>query len=280
MAKVFIVANHSPEQTLMWMMQEGLISKRDYYVNPFHKRIDKTTFKQLKTNILFLSFKDLLNNFSIVNNSSLSDRNVFVFAPDFRTTEIEGCHYLDFDHDPSDTTYSVKSLDLDVFNQAQSEDLVRTRIDFQKTVLHKIKSILTITTPLMTIIYGLKAPIQKQYTFVVCSWIYKGGSVEELEDLLDSLKVSEFSITKNKRQAFLDLLSSPVADAFKEAFVDVRTQDKPNINAIAKKHSLQAYDLRYISKVIELDESLPIPDVTIKKLRSRTGAKRKRTSKH
>jgi hypothetical protein len=262
MSVVYCSGNHSPEQLLKWLNKEFEIDFDTFSIPDFGSILNPLNKKKLKKNVILLSYRDYLRNAKVLNHKAYKNKNFFVFAPPFRCAEIGNSIWLDFENDKEllGISYRLTDWRKDKFSlSAQAEPIYRVDADFKTKVIDHIKSTGSILTPFMTLIYTLPSRAsQKPVSYALSKWLFNNEPKSKLNSVFDRLRL-DVSITQAKQDNFQKLLLGELGDKAREAFKlisDGRKAGKPvSYEDISKKVDIQAYDLRYISKVVQSGET-------------------------
>lgn len=287
MSIVYCSANHSPEQLFSWMNQEfDLDSQQDFTVVPFNKKLNPKKVRTYKQRIVLLSYHDAMRNFEFFLHPAFKNRQFFVFAPPYRCAEIGNSVRLDFQDDAElpGISYRMLGWNNNFYNPdtkataRQHEPVFKVNEGYQTKVINQIKSVGSIFSGLMTLIYSLpKRQMQKPVTHALCLWLYEGQSKEDLDNIIEALRMEQ-TITKRKAEKFHELLLGENGQKAQAACELIREQraigKNPDYKSIGRNIGIHAYDLRYIMRIVRTDEEYSeLENVTIPEFYDRNAAK-------
>jgi len=243
-------ANHSPDFILVYLKKKlkaeenriALIASETRIVNK-RKPFDF---------YIFLNPKALRRNLKIVNKL---DSVGIVCGPPIELNNFE--NLMPLDHEESDSphleAFLLDTIDRNSFKPKQSQPIVYRSIDYAMVVQDKVESFTGILTSFMTFVYTMPSSShQKPVKELACKWLVSGASLEQLEKKLQEL-TKDVYLTDKQKARFLSLLSSESALAYKDALQEAKQYsiDSIDFRNIADKHSVSAYEMRYMLSVVK-----------------------------
>jgi hypothetical protein len=238
--RVLGVANHTPEQVLVWLLKKKIILDiAEVAVIPEDTILRKKT--PARTVLFALSTQSVLRNLLLLNSRPYGDVKVFVFGSALDLSSIKGAVKLDYacsDLNPVIFTYGDMLLSALKPTAACVATVRRVEFLQKLTDLVKVGSILN---PLMTFIYTLpSATHQTPVKELIAKCMYKGFSVSKLFAQFDELPIT---VSDRIRIRIKEILESEAGVNYKAALKTSRTD---GIDAAVRKHSVSLYELNYL----------------------------------
>jgi hypothetical protein len=213
--------------------------------------------KKLKTDTLFLlSFSDFKRNLVRLNSEEYLKKTVVLFAPIVKVKYLTHAYFLDVKSDKGmySITSEYKNLCIENLERQLSKPFKKRTVkeentEFKYLLIDGVRSG-SLLNPLMTLLYSVKAEGSVKIKEMVLSWLV--SPKQDIASLSKQLKSSyEWGTVSSKFcGALIELLSSDLGQRYKMVLSKIEaikaTGEKPNTVALAKKHEVDDYELRYI----------------------------------
>lgn len=252
--RVYGVCNHSPDCIFSWLKKSFELGPSEIQILPETNILPKRPKKGVSV-VLFLSNKSFRRNLEQINSKPWKKVTGILFASPIDLASYENITPLDFEQsdDLHLDAFLLKGINKENFVLKGADDFIdRNRTDYLQTVMDHIKSFGSLLNPLMTFIYKLpSATHQKPIKEIICHWLYEGQSIDKLESKLAE-KANSLTLSKKQKQYLLELLSSDIAEKYKNALSDYRMsseKDDVKIKQCVSVHEVSAYELRYILSI-------------------------------
>lgn len=248
MARIFGVANHSPEYVIEALRKAKLAeSLKSIGIVPSEQRLSRRTSCEY---LLLLSTKDLRRNATVLATPKYENVKVFVFANPMDLSELEGLIALDYESNPE---YPGFGFRLKAFNVREVKKASESRLEYrQGRYLHKLIKYVkrgSLLNPLMTYLYTLPSQTHNFVKVAVAKWFMSGKSNKSL------LAVLEKEVSANVQSRLSAILFNEVGDRFKLVFARIKTNGSADLKAAAKEHQVSDYEIRYLLSVLSNSEA-------------------------
>lgn len=247
---IFGAANHSPDFILVYLKKKLRVKEdRILFVSSETRLSNK---KNPFSFYVFLNTKALRRNLKVVNKM---DSKGIVCAPPIELNNFKNLIPLDFEESESPhlEAFLLDSINRKLLRQKKHAEVTYSPIDYPMVVQDKVESFTGILTSFMTFVYTMPSSShQKPVKELACKWLVDGGTLEELEERLASL-TKDVYLTDKQKARFLSLLGSESALAYKNALQEAKQYsiDSIDFRNIADKHSVSAYEMRYMISVVK-----------------------------
>lgn len=260
----FGVSNHSPDQALQFLKKRSIVSDLSEVAIVPSGTILSTEKKPSRKILFILSVSDFYKNINVLNSKPYTEVNVFLFASPLRIAELTNTTALDSEPHPANQGLGFllsRELELHRFKAAKKNPDLEGGAAQVKRLNTQYLTLLTdnvktgsLLNPLMTFLYTLpSATHQTPVKEAVATYLFKGGVLSKLEELLDGIR--GIVLSRKVRDRLKVILKSPEGDNMKAAFKEMREIKKsgkaPVWAAISKKHSVSTYELKYIKSVYD-----------------------------
>jgi hypothetical protein len=262
MAHFLGICNSSPAKVAELLVKRRIINTvKEVAILPIGSALQSG--KSPRRNFIFiLSISDVLRNISILNSSKYKNVSIFIFASPIRLNELNNIHYLDLLKDPSAKGFGFNlkpSIDVVLLKNVirkeslESKPLIRNDREHLTILTDSIKQG-SLLTPLMTFIYSLpSSTLQYPVKLAVAKIIAKGLPTSKLDSAIKD--ISDYSLSVSAKEKLVNILDSEVGDTYKKAFKYYYKVKKEkgtvDINTVAKKFDVTAYEIRYIISILE-----------------------------
>lgn len=250
------VCNHSPDYMFMWLKKVFGLETKDISIVPEGNMLPVKPSNK-KRIYLFLSHKTFRLNLDRVNSKHYTKAVGMLFSNPLVLHSYPEIIPIDFEESSSVhiDAFLLKEPDKSKMSLEPSSTLiVRERTDYLAKVLDKVCSFNSLLTPLMTFLYTLpNSTHQKPVKEIICTWLYNGGSYEDLENTLNSRK-GELPLSAKHHARIRNILDSETAHKYKQALqvVSVYEDDsKVPYREIVSSFNVSKYEIRYIISVVK-----------------------------
>jgi hypothetical protein len=192
-----------------------------------------------------------------LNSEAYEKKTVFLFAQVVRVKYLTNAYFLDLVKEKG-KNYSIsseyKNLNLDTLAAYLEKSFKTNRKvkeedkEFKYLLIEGVRAG-SLLNPLMTLLYAVKAEAGVKIKEIVLNWLVSNDKISALaKDLKNSY---EWGVVSTRFcEKLIELLSSDLGKRYKLALSQIEevkdSGEKPNTIAIAKKHDIDDYELRYI----------------------------------
>lgn len=276
MPTVYGVANHTPDQTFLWLQHEYNVQTADVTVVPVGSKLPHPVKKKIRKVIFFLTVSDF--NANAERLELYSKHTVFLFASALRLWEYVGITALDYKESDDPQRYGIQLFDKfftikDLYAAAEIR-VQRPNRTYLTRILEETRSFGSLLRPLMTFIYTMpSATHQRPVKVSICQWLYYAGSEKDLNDILQAVD-KQIKLTERHKLKLRDLLLSEQGDKYRAAFIKYRQlkdeNKTPSYDSLTKEFEVSPFEMRYIKSVIDSkDKHADSENVTIHEIVSR-----------
>jgi hypothetical protein len=274
MSTVYGVANHTPDQTYLWLKKRFDITPKLVTILPLGTRLRGKHRNKLKTIVFCLTYQDFNYNKDILRNNI-----VFIFSSPLRLWEYKGIIALDYKESDDPQRHGIQLFneffeqpDLDQNNGDVVKEPNRT---YLTKILEETRSFGSLLRPLMTFVYTTPSSThQKPIKIAICQWLYYGGIEKDLLNIIDSID-SQIKLTEKHKLKLKDLLLSDQGDRYRAAFTKLRQAKEKGVaipyEQLTKEFEVSGFEMRYIKSVIDTAEktvsNVSIQDIVNKMLK-------------
>lgn len=245
----FAISGHAPDEVIKFLLKYD--SEPAYYTVGVGERLPPNK-KIRQKYVLVLRQEDFIFNYKVLVSLG---RKVFVFGSPLFFLNYIGFNCLDFYVDEKDCSkiYIQDYLVSESYLQCVASEITKHENTYFECVVEKAKAG-SIFDKLMTYIYKLPAKThQKPVKKLCCLCISSAWTPKVLENRFAQL-LSDIKISAEFVSAITEILNSPTAERYKQAFKSIKTE--ADVNRVAKEADLNPYEFMYILKMLEKDRSV------------------------
>jgi hypothetical protein len=262
MAHFLGICNSSPAKVAEVLVKKRFIeSIKEVAILPIGRTLQAT--KSPKRSFIFiLSISDVLRNIETLNSLKYKNVLIFIFASPIRLNELNNIHLLDLTKDPAAKGFGfnlLPNIDTSLLKEVirkqplKIKPLIRNDREHLTILTDSIKQG-SLLTPLMTFIYSLpSSTLQYPVKLAVAKIIAKGLPTSKIDSAIKD--ISDYSLSISAKEKLINILDSEVGDTYKKAFKYYYKVKKEkgtvDINTVAKKFDVTAYEIRYILSILE-----------------------------
>lgn len=259
MATVYCVGHHSVEQLLVHMMKTHNIPNSRFSIIKPDERIQAMHPNKYKKHVCFLTYQSFLRHLKLTTLPAWSKRRFFVFCSPYSAIELKPAIHFDFEFIEDSGYLQYEELDWQDYDPAfiEKQEIAKTSDAYYDLLLDIVKQTSTVLTRVMTNVYTFRKAFQKPFTYDFCMWLYNGGTSDELKDILMFYKrkdktYSNPTVTKAKIQRIFEALTGEIGQKAQAACKIIRNtkRNAVNFDAISDEIGIEAFDLRYIDRIV------------------------------
>lgn len=268
MPTVYGVANHTPDQTFLWLQEEFNVQSKDVTIVPIGAKIPPKKKNKIRRILFFLTSSDY--NANCRQLEEYKENLVFLFSSPLRLWEYKNIIALDYKESKDPQRHGLQLFDffdLKTLNNPQQPLVKEPNRDYLTYILSEVRSYGSLLRPFMTFVYTLpNSTHQGPVKVAICQWLFYGGNKKDLEDILGTID-QQIKLTEKHKFRMRDLLLSEQGDKYRAAFAKLRklqTTDKSvSYEQLSKDFEVSAFEMRYIKSIIDKEEKNTDHNVTI-----------------
>lgn len=262
MPTVYGIANHTPDQAIMWLAEDYNVDQKNVHILPVGQKLINPKKHKVGKYVFLLRPTDLKNNERLINNPAYADHIFFLFGSPIRLVEFDTIKPLDYAESNELHKAGIKLFT--TFFELKSLTSEETRCPvktpdrtFLTRVIDSTQQYGSLLQPFLSFIYTLPSATHQLPTkTAICLWVYNNGTDKELEDIVMTLD-REITVTTKFRDKLMKILITDEGKKYKEAFAEYRRikddGKQPSYDTLATKFQVSAYEMRYIKSIVDTD---------------------------
>lgn len=245
----FAISGHAPDEVIKFLLKYD--SEPTYYTVNIGERLQPNKRIRQKY-ILVLRQEDFIFNYKVL---VALGKKIFVFGSPLFFLNYVGFNNLDFfiDSDDCSKIYIQDYLTDSNYLSCIASQITKHESTYFECVVEKAKAG-SIFDKLMTFIYKLPAKTHQKPVKKLCCLCIRDAWTSKVTDNRFQTLLADIKISSELVKAITDILNSPTADRYKQAFKQIKTE--ADVNRVAKNADLNPYEFMYILKMLEKDRSI------------------------